>query len=78
MNTKLILGVLGGIAVGAIAGVLFAPAKGKKTRKEIMKKGTEYTEDLKDKFESIYKDVANKYEKVMDDAKSFVSYQVEK
>ena len=32
---KLILGVLGGVAVGALMGVLFAPEKGSKTRKKI-------------------------------------------
>ena len=52
MNTKVILGILGGITVGAIAGIVFAPAKGKKTRKQIMKKSAEFTEDLKYKFEN--------------------------
>ena len=78
MNTKVILGILGGITVGAIAGIVFAPAKGKKTRKQIMKKSAEFTEDLKHKFENIYKDITNKYEKVIDDAKEFVSNSTEK
>lgn len=55
MNTsKVLLGVLGGVAAGAIAGILFAPAKGCKTRKRIMNKGKDYADDLKEKFEDLY------------------------
>lgn len=74
MNTsKVVIGVLSGIAVGAIAGVLFAPAKGTKTRKRIMKKGKDYTKDLKNKFNGLYNDKASKYENVMEEAKELVT-----
>ena len=75
---KVVLGVLGGIAVGAIAGVLFAPAKGTETRKRIVKKGSDYSNDLKNKFEDLYGNITNKYENVMDDANEFVSDHQEK
>ena len=68
-TNKVLLGVLGGVAVGAIAGILFAPAKGTKTRKRIMKKGNDYTKDLKNKFEDLYGTVVTKYENVMEEAK---------
>jgi gas vesicle protein len=72
MNTnKVILGVLSGVAVGAIAGILFAPAKGTKTRKRIMKKGNAFKKDLKNKFENVYNTVSTKYEDVVDQAKEF-------
>jgi len=77
-SSKVLLGVLGGVAVGALAGVLFAPAKGTKTRKRIMKKGNDYTKDLKNKLGDLYNGVATKYENVMEDAKEFVSDHQEK
>ncbi len=36
---KVFLGILAGAAAGALAGILFAPEKGSKTRKKIVKKG---------------------------------------
>lgn len=44
-NSNLAVGILGGLAVGTVLGILFAPAKGSETRKKIADKGT----DLKDK-----------------------------
>lgn len=74
MNTnKVILGVLGGVAIGALAGILFAPAKGSKTRKRIMKKGSNYTKELKTKFEDMYNNVATKYDNVVEQAKEFAT-----
>lgn len=43
---KVFLGILTGVAVGALLGVLFAPKKGTKTRKQILKKGEEYADHL--------------------------------
>ncbi|MFN3969660.1 YtxH domain-containing protein [Flavobacterium sp.] len=74
MNTnKVVLGVMGGIAIGALAGILFAPAKGSKTRKRIMKKGNNYTKDLKNKFEDMYHNASTKYGSVVEQAKEFAT-----
>jgi gas vesicle protein len=56
---KLFLGVLAGLAVGAVLGVLFAPEKGANTRKRISRK----TEDLMD---SVNEKIEEKFEEVMD------------
>ena len=77
-SSKVLLGVLGGVAAGAIAGILFAPAKGSKTRKRIMKKGKNYSDDLKNKFEELYENVTDKYENILTDAKEMVSKNTDK
>jgi len=63
---KIIAGVLGGIALGALLGVLFAPEKGSITRRKISKKGEEYLDDIKDKFDEFLDNVAEKYSEVKD------------
>jgi gas vesicle protein len=47
---KVLLGLLAGVAAGALLGILFAPEKGAKTRKRILAKGEGYAEELKEKF----------------------------
>lgn len=56
---KIILGTMAGIAIGTIAGILFAPGKGSKTRKKIMKKGSDYVDGLKAKMNEAKKEVKN-------------------
>lgn len=63
---KIVAGVLGGIALGALLGVLFAPEKGSITRRKISKKGEEYLDDIKDKFDEFLDNVSEKYSEVKD------------
>ncbi len=48
-----VAGLLVGAAVGAVAGLLFAPEPGSETRKKIANKGKELSEDLHDKFDEL-------------------------
>ncbi len=59
---RVVMGLLTGIAVGAIAGVLFAPAKGTVTRKKLSKKGENYLEDLEDKYNELINRMVGKLE----------------
>lgn len=72
-SSKVLLGILGGVAVGALAGILFAPAKGKDTRKKILDNGKGYIDGLKNKIQDLQNEVADKYNGYMDDAKELVS-----
>lgn len=72
-SSKIALGVLGGVAIGAIAGILFAPAKGKDTRKKILDNGKGYVDDLKNKFDDLKNDISHKYNGYVDDAKELVA-----
>lgn len=59
---KVILGVLGGLAAGAIMGILFAPDKGKSTRKKIKDASDDYADELKEKFDSALQTISKKYD----------------
>jgi gas vesicle protein len=67
------LGLLAGIATGAVIGILFAPDAGSKTRKKIYDKGEGYADALMDKFDELMNTVTNKYEDVRDDADDYVA-----
>ena len=64
---KILLGVLAGVATGATLGILFAPAKGSKTRKKIIEKGDDYADGLKAKISEIVDSVKDKYESIKED-----------
>ena len=68
---KVLLGVLAGVAAGALLGVLFAPDKGWNTRKRISKKADEYADGLREKFEEFLDTISVKMEEVKDEVSDF-------
>lgn len=60
-NSQTLLGILGGLAVGAILGVLFAPDAGSNTRKKIIKKSADATNDFKEHLNNIVNSASGKF-----------------
>lgn len=70
---KVILGVIGGLVAGALMGILFAPAKGTKTRKKIKRKSNEYADEVKEKFDSAIDTISNKYDTLKQEGSNLLS-----
>ena len=64
---KVVLGVMAGIAAGAVLCILFAPEKGSDTRKKICRKKEELGDSLKDKFDEFVDGISQKFEEVKSD-----------
>ena len=65
---KVVLGVLAGAAAGAILGILLAPDKGSKTRKQLIDKSDDFVEGLKAKYEEFCDTVTQKFDSAKKDA----------
>ena len=73
MNSgKVLLGILAGVAAGALAGILFAPDKGTRTRKKILSKGQDYADELREQFDVFLDSIAEKVEGIEHEAEGLV------
>jgi len=57
---KVVLGVLAGMAAGALLGVLFAPDKGSETRKKIAEKGGDLVNGVSTKLNNLIDELNQK------------------
>ena len=71
---QILLGVLTGFALGATAGILFAPDKGSEIRNSILRNWQDYTDSLKDQVDAL---VANAMD-IRDEASKDVDKFIEK
>lgn len=60
-----VIGLLAGLAVGAVLGVLFAPESGKKTRERLSDKALGLADNVKDGLHSIKNTISNGRESLM-------------
>lgn len=65
-SNKALLGVVAGLAAGAVLGILLAPDKGSKTRKKIADKANDLTDDLKKGFTSAISTLEDKFSSLED------------
>lgn len=65
---KIVLGLLAGIAIGSLAGILFAPEKGSTTRKNIIGKSDAYAQKLGSNLKGFVDGVTGKFEAMTHEA----------
>ena len=67
-NSDVIVGIVSGLAVGALLGVLFAPDKGSTTLKKIAQKSLDLKDEVWDGFTDVLTSIANQYNDFNDTA----------
>ena len=58
---KVVLGVIAGVAIGAVLGILLAPEKGSVTRNKIMNKGEDLAGNLRKKLDAFLETTSSNY-----------------
>lgn len=70
---KVIGALLVGAAIGSVLGILFAPHKGSKTRKNIANSTDDWAHSVKSKLEDLFEEAKASFEAQKDKAADFVA-----
>lgn len=73
--TKIVLGILAGVAGGAILGILFAPEKGSRTRRNIAINSNDYADDMKQSIEDFVDSLSKKFKDVLQETEKTIRCQ---
>ena len=68
---SLLIGVASGLVAGAVVGILFAPHKGRVTRRKIKNQSEDYAEAVKDKFNDFIEGVSGKFDTITKDISGY-------
>lgn len=68
-----VLGSLAGLAIGSLAGILFAPEKGSKFRSQIKDKSNQYTNELKSQLDKLRYSLARNHDSTQKDAENLAA-----
>lgn len=70
---NVLFSVIIGSFIGALFGVLFAPDKGEKTRKQLAQKSDEYSDLVKTEFDDFVKTMRKKYDNALEETEELIS-----
>jgi gas vesicle protein len=73
---KTLLAFIGGVAAGAAFGILMAPDKGSETRKKILSRAKDLSDDLSDAAKDKYNEFLSWKDSMMEDAENEVKKTV--
>jgi gas vesicle protein len=65
---EVVIGTVAGLAIGALAGVLFAPGKDSLTRQQIFDSGNDYLDEQESKVNKFRNSITEKFESSKKDA----------